>query len=148
MKKFFSLVLTMVLMLTLSVSTFATERISVDLPESSNGDVTVISSMDDIGILTTYSIDWNVGAGKGEYGRNSYGMKKGTKIPFNITFSPEAGVLSVGLYNHNTGKYEMLKSATSSPFKGSFEVPADGQYSFAVQNGSKQSMRVKGTYEF
>lgn len=149
MKKLLTLVLAMVMMLSLSVSAFATESVRslADVQQTNESEpVQVIQS--DVGIFATWSIDWSISGGYYTWGTNQFNLKKGAKIPFKLEYSPVLGSIRVGLYDRGSEKFIPLVYETSSPVKGTLEVPADGVYSFAIENQSDRTIKVTGSYEY
>ena len=93
-------------------------------------------------VLAVYNIDWDVYAYEDAYGTSQLNMSKGANAEFNISWSPEPGVIRVGLYNRDTGKFYWAKSSTTSPLNGTITVPETGLYSFAVGNLQRFRHRV------
>lgn len=153
MKKMFSLALTLVLMLTLSVSAFAaTPTIQSDRgADSSEVQAKVLSvskTEGEIGILTTWTIEWTIPAGRTWRGLNVFTMPRGDTIDFDVEFSPQPGIVRFGLWEDDEEQFEPSLTAISSPFSGSVTAPRQGRYSFAIQNTTDTTITVVGSYTY
>lgn len=140
MKKFFTLSMTMILMLVLSVSAFAESNEPTnpvkEEPMAEPGEESTPVVHSDVSLLQTYTLNWTLSANKKTYGSSRFNMAKGNTINFNLKWSPQPDTLAVGLYNHDTGEYHWLKNSSSSPYKNSISAPKTGLYSFALHNTS------------
>lgn len=101
-----------------------------------------------VGIRAVYNIDWDVYAYENAYGTSQLNMSQGSQIPYDISWSPQPGVIRVGLYNRNTGTFYWAASSTTSPLNGTITVPATGLYSFAVGNTTGTDVHVTGSFTY
>ncbi|QGG47716.1 M56 family metallopeptidase [Heliorestis convoluta] len=111
--------------------------------------IPTITEESQVGIMAVYSINnWNVPAHQSRYGVSRLSMTQGAKVPYDITWSPQPGVIRVGLYNHNTGRYYWATSSTRPPLRGTITVLETGLYSFAIGNGSDRAVLVNGSFTY
>ena len=101
-----------------------------------------------VGTYAVYSINWTISAYSSSYGVSQLSMTKGNTIPYNISWTPQPGVVRVGLFNRNTSSYYWAASSTSSPLSGTITVPATGLYSFAVGNTTDTQITATGTFTY
>lgn len=99
-----------------------------------------------MGTLTRYNINRDIAAVGNIRGIDRINMSQGTKVRYTISWSPQPGVIRVGLYNLNTGRFFWAASSASSPLSGTITVPETGLYSLAIGNTTDTSVKVTGYF--
>ncbi|WP_042429030.1 hypothetical protein [Geomicrobium sp. JCM 19039] len=88
-------------------------------------------SEEEIGI-EQYGFSGTLASGETWYTGTSLYLGEGANIQYDVSWNPQPGVISVGIYNHNTGNYTWTRSSTDSPLSGGITINNEGLYSFAV----------------
>ncbi|MEK6989596.1 hypothetical protein NST08_05005 [Paenibacillus sp. FSL K6-1566] len=150
MKKLLTVALTMVMMMTLSISAFASSP-GLEIEEKSNSSVNSSETHvnivnDEVEVFARYNIDWNIPAGYDEYGVSQFSMSKGNTVEYSISWSPRAGLVRVGLYDRNSGNFYWEETDSRPPLSGKITVPYTSVWSLAVGNLSDQRINATGYF--
>lgn len=150
MKRLFLLALVLVLSVSLSVPVFATTAyvVIVEKPHvgSNTSEISVNSANDEVGVFARYNIDWDISAETDTHGVSQLSMTEGNTVVYSMDWSPEAGLVRVGLYDRKSGKYYWAKTSSSPSISGKITVPYTSIWSFAVGNLSDQKINAVGYF--